>query len=67
MIAVYTFLGGWLGKDVKSMPIWVTWLLMVAIWVFVALMITLGNVTNRDKHFESPTPVGSSDKQGYKV
>jgi len=56
MIAVYTFLGGWLGKDVKSMPMWVTQMLMVAIWFFIALMTMLGNVINRGKHFVIPTP-----------
>jgi len=56
MIAVYTFLGGWLGKDIKSMPIWVTQVLMAAVWLFVTLMTMLGNILNRDKHFETPTP-----------
>jgi len=56
MIAVYTFLGGWLGKDTRTMPIWVTQVLMAAVWLFITLMIILGNVINRDKHFETPTP-----------
>jgi len=56
MIAVYTFLGVWLGKDIKSMPIWITQMLMAAICLFITLMIILGNVINRDKHFATPTP-----------
>ena len=61
MIAVYTFLGGWLGKDIKLVPIWLTRVLLMAVWLFVVLMTMLGNVINRGKHFQSPTPVGSSD------
>jgi len=56
MIAVYTFLGGWLGKDIKSMPIWVTQVVMAAMWLFIFLITMLGNVINRDKHFVTPTP-----------
>jgi len=56
VIAVYTFLGVCLGKDIKSMPIWITQMLMAAICLFIMLMITLGNVINRDKHFATPTP-----------
>jgi hypothetical protein len=56
MIAAYTFLGVWLGKDIKKMPIWVTQVLMAAVWLFITVMIILGNVINRGKHFETPTP-----------
>ena len=62
LIATYTFLGGWLGKDIKSMPFWVTQMLMMAVWLFIALVVTLGNVINRGKHYQSPTPVGPSDR-----
>ena len=54
MIAVYTFLGIRLQMDIRSMSIWVTQVLMVAVWVFITLMIILGNVINRDKNFEPP-------------
>lgn len=57
LIAVYTFLGIWLGKDIKSMGI--TRGLLMAAWGFIALMTILGNVINRGKgksHFQSPTP-----------
>ncbi|KIM42096.1 hypothetical protein M413DRAFT_18552 [Hebeloma cylindrosporum] len=59
VIAVYAFLCGWLRKDIKSMPVWVTKGLVTAIWVFIAFMTMLGNVLNRGKgqpHFEAPTP-----------
>ena len=58
MIAVYTFLGIWLGKAIKSIP--VTRALLTTVWSFIALMTILGNVINRGKHFQSPTPVRSS-------
>jgi hypothetical protein len=61
LIAVYTFLGIWLGKDIKSIR--VTRVLLLIVWSFIALMTLLGNVINRGKgksHFESPTPVCSS-------
>jgi len=57
VIAVYTFVGVWLGNPMKSM--WVTRVVLMAIWLFVAFMIILGNIINRGKgksHFQSPTP-----------
>jgi len=58
MIAVYTFLGVWLGKDIRSIR--VTQVLLMTVWIFIALMTTLGNVINRSRHYQSPTPVSPS-------
>ena len=58
LIAIYTFLGVWLGKAIKSIR--VTWGLLMIVWSFIALMTILGNVINRDKgksHYLSPVPV----------
>ena len=66
VIAVYAFLGGWLRKDIKTWPIWITQGLLIAIWLFVAVMVLLGNIINRGKghtHFVVPTPVGASGRR----
>ncbi|PPQ83623.1 hypothetical protein CVT25_006308 [Psilocybe cyanescens] len=56
-IAAYTFIGIWLGKGVRSMRI--TTIVVSITWLFVILMVTLGNTLNRgaDKsRFQAPTP-----------
>ena len=65
VIAVYAFLGGCLRKDIKTWPTWITQGILTAIWLFVAVMVLLGNVINRGKgrtHFVVPTPVGRSGR-----
>ncbi|KAF5338492.1 hypothetical protein D9611_013243 [Ephemerocybe angulata] len=58
LIAIYTFRGLWLGKTVESLR--VTKFVTLGIWLFVSLMILLGNVLNRNKdsqhRYETPTP-----------
>lgn len=56
MIALYTFIGVWMGGGIRSKK--VTGALVGVVWVFVALLILLGNVLNRKsgKGYERPTP-----------
>ena len=56
-IALYTFIGVWMGKSVKSNR--VTGAIVGIIWFFIGLLILLGNVLNDGvgEGFERPTPV----------
>ena len=56
-IALYTFIGVWMGKTVKSNR--VTGAIVGIIWFFISLLILLGNVLNdgAGEGFERPTPV----------
>ena len=61
LIAVYTFVGIWLGRDITLIR--VAGGLLMIVWSFIALMTIFGNVINRGKgksQFESPTLVCSS-------
>ncbi|KDR75047.1 hypothetical protein GALMADRAFT_69340 [Galerina marginata CBS 339.88] len=55
-IAVYTFLGIWMGKGIKS--IWITRAVVSLGWLFILLMVVIGTTVKRGpgKHYESPTP-----------
>jgi len=67
VIAVYTFVGIWLGTPVESMR--ATKGILMAVWLYIAFMVILGNITNRGKgksHFQLPTPVSLSDRGEYK-
>ncbi|RDB16862.1 hypothetical protein Hypma_002509 [Hypsizygus marmoreus] len=58
LIAIYTFIGVWwrIGMGVSSVR--VAKVMVCLVWLFVLLMIVIGNATHSDKHelFESPTP-----------
>ncbi|KDR75049.1 hypothetical protein GALMADRAFT_248909 [Galerina marginata CBS 339.88] len=55
-ITVYTFLGIWTGKGIKS--IWITRAVIFLGWLFILLMVVIGTTVKRGpgKHYESPTP-----------
>lgn len=55
-IALYTFIGVWMGKTIRSNK--VTGAVIGVIWLFIALLILLGNVLNNGARegFERPTP-----------
>ncbi|KAF8971117.1 hypothetical protein BDZ97DRAFT_1651830 [Flammula alnicola] len=65
MIGVFTFLGIWIGKDIRS--IWLTRCILGAAWSFILLMVILGNTIHRgnDKHYQSPTPYWCWISSGY--
>ncbi|KAF9482233.1 hypothetical protein BDN70DRAFT_801951 [Pholiota conissans] len=63
LIAVYTFLGIWIGKNIRSVR--VTGCILAVVWTFIVLMVALGNATNKGKHYESPTPYWCWIGQGY--
>jgi hypothetical protein len=54
-ISVYTLLGLWLRKDIASKRL--TLVVIACIWTFIAIIVAVGNATNHDPVFESPTPV----------
>ena len=56
-IALYTFIGVWMGRTIKSNR--VTGAIIGAIWFFIGLSTLLGNVLNGGARggFERPTPV----------
>ena len=56
-ISIYTFLGLWLRRDIVSMRL--TLLVIVCIWVFIAIIVAVGNATHHNPAFESPTPVST--------
>ncbi|KAJ3517235.1 hypothetical protein NLJ89_g633 [Agrocybe chaxingu] len=56
-IAVYTFLGVWVGKTIRSIPI--TRAVLALIWGFLALIVIVGNTVNTEPRFETPTPVSA--------
>lgn len=60
VISIYTFLGIWIGRNIRSLR--KTAYVMAAAWSFVIFMVILGNEVNKGpgKHFESPTPVRQS-------
>ncbi|KDR75017.1 hypothetical protein GALMADRAFT_69346 [Galerina marginata CBS 339.88] len=56
-IAVYTFLGVWLGKSIRSM--FLTKIILSLLWSFITLMIIIGNTIrwgSGKPHYLSPTP-----------
>jgi len=59
MIALYTFIGVWMGRGIRSKK--VTGALVCAVWVLVALLVLLGAGLNRGsgKGYERPTPVNT--------
>ena len=63
LITVYTYFGIRLEKDIKQMSFWVAQMLMMAVWLFTTLIVTLGNSINWGKHFQTPTPVSPSDRR----
>ena len=56
-IALYTFIGVWMGKTIQSNR--VTGAIIGIIWLFIGLLVLLGNVLNNGARegFERPTPV----------
>ena len=56
-ISIYTFLGLWMRKDVSSMKL--TLAVVVCIWVFIAIIVSVGNATHHNPSYESPTPVST--------
>ena len=60
-IAAYTLIGVWLMKGIQSMKI--TLGVLSVIWIFIIIVVTVGNTINRDHgkpSFESPTPVSAN-------
>jgi hypothetical protein len=54
-IGVYTFLGVWARKEIKSMKI--TLAVVAAIWTFIAFLIVVAMALNHNKLI-APSPVG---------
>ncbi|KAF8160646.1 hypothetical protein B0H34DRAFT_838433 [Crassisporium funariophilum] len=57
-IAVFTFLGVWLGKGVRS--IWLTRAVIGSVWLFIILVVVIGNVIHNGSgstRYQSPTPL----------
>ncbi|KAF8971116.1 hypothetical protein BDZ97DRAFT_2054852 [Flammula alnicola] len=65
MIGVFTFLGIWIGKDIRS--VWLTRCILGAAWSFILLMVILGNTIHHGnkKHYQSPTPYWCWISSGY--
>ncbi|KAF9527370.1 hypothetical protein CPB83DRAFT_876503 [Crepidotus variabilis] len=56
-IAIFTFLGVWMGKNITSM--FLTRVILAGIWLFIAVVVIVGNTVHRNpskEHFQSPTP-----------
>jgi hypothetical protein len=64
-ISVYTLLGLWLRKDIASKRL--TLVVIACIWTFIAIIVAVGNATNHDPVFESPTPYWCWIGQRYMV
>ena len=54
-IAVYTFLGVWVMKDIISMKF--TLGVITTIWSFATVLVIVATSLNRDQHFWAPDPV----------
>lgn len=65
MITLFTFAGIWFRKGLEST--YLATFLMALAWLFVALMVALGNATNDGPHdmYESPTPYWCWIGQSY--
>jgi len=56
-ISLYTLVSIWLRKDISSMKF--TLGVITCVWIFIAIIVSVGNATHHNPSFMSPTPVGT--------
>jgi hypothetical protein len=54
VMAIYTFIGVWMMKDITSMRL--TFGIVTIFWAFIAFLVTLGMGLHRDQSFIAPAP-----------
>ncbi|KAG6874491.1 hypothetical protein C0995_010401 [Termitomyces sp. Mi166 len=58
LIAIYTFVGVWWRIGMGKQSVRVTRIIVCLVWLFIILMVVIGNATHADRRrlYESPTP-----------